>query len=149
MKSFAQNRRARFDYEILKEYEAGVVLKGFEVKSVKNNRASLKGSYVVAHDEELFLINAHIPPYEFAADMPDYDPERSRKLLLHKKEISYLQGKTKTEGLTLIPLSMYNKKGKIKLLFGLAKGKKRYDKRQVIKEREDGIKIQRAMKQRR
>ena len=149
MKSLAKNRRAKFDYEILKEYEAGVVLKGFEVKSVKNNRASLKGSYVVAHDEELFLVNAHIPPYEFAADMPDYDPERSRKLLLHKREISHLQGKSKTEGLTMIPLSMYNKKGKIKLLFGLAKGKKRYDKRQVIKEREDGIKIQRAMKQRR
>lgn len=149
MRPLAQNRRAKFDYEILKEFEAGIVLKGYEVKSVKNNRASLKGSYVVVHDEELFLINANIPLYEFAGDVKGYDPNRSRKLLLHKREISQLQGKAKTEGLTLVPLSMYNKKGKVKLLFGLAKGKKRYDKRQIIKEREDNIKIQREMKKRR
>lgn len=149
MKLLAQNRRARFDYDILKEYEAGIVLKGYEVKSVKNNRASLKGAFVVAHDEELFLVNSHIPMYEFSGNIPDYDPERSRKLLLHKKEISYLHGKSKTEGLTLVPLSMYNKKGKIKVLFALAKGKKRYDKRQTIKEREDNIKIEREMKKKR
>ena len=149
MKLLAQNRRARFDYEILKEYEAGIVLKGYEVKSVKNNRASLKGSFVVAHNEELFLVNSHIPMYEFSGNISDYDPERSRKLLLHKKEIAHLHGKSKTEGLALVPLSMYNKKGKVKLLFALAKGKKRYDKRQTIKEREDNIKIEREMKKKR
>jgi len=149
MKTLAYNRRAKFDYDILKEYEAGIILKGYEVKSVKNKKASLKGAFVVAHDEELFLVNSHIPLYEYAGDVPGYDPDRSRKLLLHKKEIAYLQGKAKTEGLTLVPLSMYNKKGKVKLLFALAKGKKKYDKRQVIKQREDNIKIEREMKNRR
>lgn len=149
MKKLAENRRARFDYELIKEYEAGVVLKGYEVKSVKDGHASLKGSFVTIHGEELFLINALIPLYKYTKEIPGYDASASRKLLLNKKEISYLMGKVKTEGLTLVPLSMYNKKGRVKLLFALAKGKKKYDKRQTIKKREDDIKMDRAMKQRR
>ncbi len=149
MKKLAQNRKAHFDYELIKEYEAGVVLRGFEVKSVKSGIASLKGAFVTAHNEELFLINALIPLYKYTKEIPGYDAYASRKLLLHKKEISYLMGKVKTEGLTLVPLSMYNKKGRVKVLFALAKGKKKYDKRQTMKKRESSRRIDRAMKQRR
>ena len=149
MKKLAENRKARFDYELIKEYEAGVVLKGYEVKSVKSGQASLKGAFVTVHNEELFLINALIPLYKHTKEIPGYDPSRSRKLLLNKREISHLMGKIQAEGLTLVPLSMYNKKGRVKLLFALARGKKKYDKRQTIKKREDNIKIDRAMKQRR
>lgn len=147
MKSLAVNRRAKFDYEILKEYEAGIVLKGHEVKSVKAGGASLKGSFVASHKGELFLTNALIPLYKLAGKTDNFDPTASRKLLLHKKELAYLMGKIQTEGLTLVPLSMYNKNDRIKLSFGLAKGKKKHDKRQTIKRREDKIKMERAMKQ--
>ncbi len=148
MKTHAINRKVRFDYEILKKYEAGLVLRGHEVKSVKNGRASLKGSFVTVHDEELYLTNASIPLYDFAGNIKSYDPTRSRKLLVHKKEITSLIGKSKTEGLTMVPLSMYSKKGRIKLSFALAKGKKKFDKRQTIKRREDDIKMERFTKNR-
>ncbi|MEA1925880.1 MAG: SsrA-binding protein SmpB [Patescibacteria group bacterium] len=147
MKIFAKNRRARYNYDILKKYEAGIALRGYEVKSIKTGHVSLKESYVTALDNELFLTNATIPLYKFAGDRPAYNATAPRKLLLHKKEISYLIGKLKTKGLTLVPLSMYNKKGKIKLLFALARGKRKYDKRQTIKEREDKMRTQRYLKQ--
>lgn len=147
MKILAKNRRVFFDYEILEKFEAGLMLKGHEVKSIKTGHISIKGSFVTFHKDELYLTNATIPLYQYAGKVPSYDPTASRKLLLHRKEIKYLKGKAATEGLTLVPLSVYNKKGKIKVRFALAKGKKTIDKRQTIQKREDNIKMERAMKQ--
>ena len=146
MKPIAENRRARFDYEILDTYEAGVVLKGHEVKSIKTGHISLKGSFVTAKGEELYLTNANIPLYTHAGKLASYDPTASRKLLLHKKEIKHLLGRMRTEGLTLVPLSVYNKNRHIKLFFALAKGKKKHDKRESIKERDDRRRIARHLK---
>jgi SsrA-binding protein len=140
------NKRAYFDYEILETIEAGIVLSGQEVKSVKLGQVSLKGSYVTVKDGEVWLINAHISPYKMAGPLPDYDPVHPRKLLLHKKQIDSLIGKSKIKGLTLLPLKVYTKKGKIKILIGLGKGKKKYDKRAVIREREEKRKIQKVLK---
>lgn len=145
--AIAVNRRANFDYEILEKYEGGLVLKGYEVKSIKTGHISLKGSFVVPKNEELFLINANIPLYQHAGKMPGYEPTASRKILVKKREIKNLLGRAQTEGLTLIPLSVYNKRGKIKLLFALAKGKKKHDKREKIKERDDKRWIDRRLKQ--
>lgn len=135
-KSLAENRRARYDYEILETYEAGLVLKGYEVKAIKTGHISLKGSYVVIKNKEAYLLNAFIPPYQPANTPDDYNPERSRKLLLNKSEIVSLIGKSKQKGLTLVPLKLYTKKSRIKLLFGIGKGKRKIDKRELIKERE-------------
>jgi len=147
-KILAKNRRATFDYELLKKYEAGLVLKGMEVKSIKSGQASLKGAFVTVHNGEIYLTNANIPPYKFAGNPKDYDPTRSRKLLLHKKEIDYLLGKSKTEGLTMIPLSLYNSGNRIKLEFALARGKKKYDKRETLKKRTAQREIDRKLKSR-
>ncbi len=145
-KILAKNRRASFDYELIKKYEAGLVLKGVEVKSIKAGQASLKGSFVTVHQENLYLTNANIPPYKFSGNLKNYDPTVSRKLLLRKKEISYLLGKSKTEGLTMIPLSLYTVRGKVKLGFALAKGKKKYDKRETLKKRTAQREIDRKIK---
>ncbi len=147
METLAKNRRAFFDYELLEKFEAGLLLKGYEVKAIKTGHISLKGAFVTSHKDELYLTNATIPLYKHAGKVPGYDPTLPRKLLLHRKEIKYLKGKSTTEGLTLVALSVYNKKGKIKLSFALAKGKKSIDKRQTIRKREDDIKIERIMKQ--
>lgn len=136
MKKYAINKRAIFDYEVLEKFEAGLVLKGYEVKSVKTGHVSLKGAFVTAHQGELYLTNANIPLYQHAR-VTGYDPTASRKLLLHKRQIKQLLGKSKTQGLTMVPLFVYNKKGFIKLSFALAKGKKQFDKRHSIKKRED------------
>lgn len=136
MAVLAENKKAYYDYEVLETYEAGIILIGQEVKAIKTGHISLKGSYVVFKNEELFLIGANIPPYQPKNAPADYQPERSRKLLLTKPEIKSLTGKTRQKGLTLVPLKVYTKKGKIKLLFGLAKGKKEFDKREKIKKRE-------------
>ena len=143
MKILAANKKAGFDYEILENYEAGLVLYGHEVKAIKTGHVSLTGSYVVAKGNEFYLINALIPPYQPPNTPKDYDPQRSRKLLLKKSEIRSLIGKSKTKGLTLIPIKLYTKKsktpqgrGKIKLEFALAKGKKKIDKREKIKKRD-------------
>lgn len=149
MKPIAVNKRARFDYEILETFEAGLVLKGYEVKSAKTGHVSLKGAFVTFNKNELYLTNAHINPYKQAGDIEGYNPTAPRKLLVKKSEIKKLLGKARSEGLTLVPISMYNKKGLIKLSFGLAKGKKRLDKRQTIQDREDDIKIERAYKEKR
>lgn len=146
-KKLAINRKARFDYEIIKRYEAGLVLKGQEVKSVREGRMSLKGSFVTLHNGELYLTNANIPVYQYAGKIDDYDSSGSRKLLLKKNEIKSLQGKLKIKGLTMVPLSVYNKKSRIKLEFALAKGKREIDKRETIKKRESDKKMERAMKQ--
>jgi len=130
------NKKAYFNYEILETFQAGIVLTGQEVKSIKNGRISLAGSYIILKEEEFFLIGANVPPYQPKNAPRDYDPKRFRKLLLKKSEIKYLIGKSRQMGLTLIPLKVYTKQQKIKLEFGLAKGKKKVDKREKIKKRE-------------
>jgi len=136
------NKRANFDYEIKEKYEAGLVLLGHEVKSVKTGHINLKGSYVTVKQNdkkklpELYLISAHISLYKHAGMIKDYNPTRPRKLLLKKKEIQHLNGKKQEQGLTLVPLKIYTKHGFIKLEFGIGKGKKKVDKREAIKKRE-------------
>lgn len=142
---FAENRKARFDYEILETFEAGLVLSGAEVKSIKNGRMNLTGSYLNFHNGELYLIGAFIAPYQPKNQPADYDPYRSRKLLLRKKELVSLIGKIKPKGLTLIPLKAYNKGRRIKLEFAVARGKKQYDKREIIAKREAARKIARSV----
>ena len=163
MPTLAVNKRANFDYQILAKYEAGLVLLGHEVKSVKAGQASLKGSFVTLRQAssksadkqgrlkkglpELFLINAHIPLYKRASTIKDYDPTRPRKLLLNKNEIKHLIGKKQEQGLTLVPLKIYTKRSLIKLEFGIGRGKKKIDKREVIKKREQDRKIRTLTKQ--
>ena len=146
MADLAQNKKAYMTYQILETFQAGLVLNGQEVKSIKSGRIQLAGSYVVFKGEELFLIGANIPAYQPANAPQDYDPERSRKLLLHKDELRYLIGKVKEKGLTLVPLRVYNQKRKLKLEFSLAKGKQKQDKRETIKKRETERDIERALK---
>ena len=148
MEIFAENKKAYFNYEILKEFEAGIILTGQEVKSIKTGKASLRSSYVVLKNEEVFLIGANIAPYQPKNTPPDYNPQRSRKLLLNKSEIKGLIGKTKEKGLALIPLKIYRKNGKIKLKFGIAKGKRKVDKREIIKKRETEREIKKELKSR-
>ena len=141
MPTLAYNKRAKFDYEILDTYEAGVVLLGHEVKSVKNGHISLKGSYVTIKKSgnaipEFYLINTHISLYKKASNVTNYEPTRARKLLLKKNEIKHLIGKKDEQGLTLIPIKIYTKRSIIKLEFGIGRGRKKYDKRDVIKKRE-------------
>jgi len=145
----AKNKRAYFDYEILDEYEAGLVLMGHEVKSAKTGHVSLKGSYVVVkmdNSPEVYLINSYIALYKFANQNMAYDPLRSRKLLLNKKEIKHLIGKQKEKSLTLIPLKLYTKHNLIKLSFAIAKGKKKEDKRDVVKKRDLDREARRVIK---
>ena len=136
MAVYAENRKAHFDYEILETFQAGLALQGQEVKSIQSGRIQLAGAYVVFRGQELFLIGAHIPPYQPANAPADYSAERSRKLLLRKEELRYLLGKGKEKGLTLVPLKVYTNSGKIKVEIGLAKSRKKGDKREVIKRRE-------------
>lgn len=136
MKIIAKNKRAYFDYEILEKFEAGLVLTGQEVKSVKNGHISLPGSYVNIHNGEAFLLNASISPYKLAGRLDEYDETRSRKLLLKKSEIAYLIGKTEVKGLTLVPTMIYIKNNLAKVEFALARGRKKVDKREYIKKRE-------------
>jgi len=146
MPVLAVNKRATFDYDILETYEAGLVLFGHEAKSIKTGHISLKGSFVTVKSSgkklpELRLVNAFVPLYKQAGKIPEYDPARSRKLLLKKKEIQYLIGKRKQEGLTLVPIKIYTKRSLIKLEFGVGKGKRKIDKREAIKKREAERKI--------
>jgi SsrA-binding protein len=146
MSVLAFNKRAHFDYQISDKYEAGLVLTGAEVKSIKTGHVSLKESFVTIKGNELFLTNANIPFYERAGDAKNYDPTRSRKLLLKKSEIKHLTGKIRTDGLTLVPISLYTKKRLLKLEFGVGKGKRKFDKRQTISKREDKRRVQRALR---
>ena len=145
-KVLAKNREAYFDYEIERELEAGIVLTGQEVKSLKTSAASLKGAHVTARGSEVYLLNAHIAPYRHAGDLQGYEPTRSRKLLLKKNEISHLIGKYKEAGMAVVPLEIYEKKGLVKVRLGIGRGKKKYDKRESIKKREDDRKIARAIR---
>jgi len=142
----AQNRKAHFEYFILETIEAGVVLTGHEVKSLRAGKANLQDSYAKIKGEEVFLINAHISAYERADGFTHADPERTRKLLLHKSEIKRLIGKTREKGFTLIPTKIYFKDGKAKVEIALAKGKTMHDKRDTIKKRESDRDLKAAFK---
>lgn len=138
----AANKRAYYDYEILEKLEAGVVLSGQEVKSAKHGNINLAGSYIIIRGGEAYLVGTHIAKYKFAGRLKDYDPQRTRKLLLKKKELSYLAGKSNEKRLTILPLSVYTtSRGRIKLEIGIGRGKKKFEKREMIKEREVGRKI--------
>lgn len=146
MGNYAENRKARFDYEILEKYEAGIELLGLEVKSVRSGRMSLEGAFVIVRGGEAFLINANVPPYQVNNTPKDYDPLRNRKLLLTKKELRELAGSEKNKSLTIVPISVYNKNRKIKLEVALVKGKKKHDKRDSIQKREIDRDIRRTLK---
>ena len=148
MTTLAYNKRAGFDYEILEKYEAGLMLTGQEVKSAKTGHISLKGSFVTIKGDELFLTNSTIPPYAPAGEIKGYDPTRSRKLLLKRSEIASLTGKSRLQGLTMVPIRVYTKKRLLKLEFGLGKGKREIDKRSKIQKRESDREIERAFKNR-
>lgn len=152
MAIIAENRKARFDYQILEKYETGIELNGQEVKSLRTRSVSLHGNYVVfknkANLPELFWVGANIPAYQPENAGEKYVPQRDRKLLLHKKEIAYLSGKIKEKGLTLVPLLVYTKNHKIKMEIGLAKGKKNFDKRETIKKRDVEKRIRQELKTR-
>lgn len=145
MKTFSVNKRARFDYEILETLEAGIELKGFEVKSIASGRVSTAGSYAIIRGNEGWIVNLDIPPYQPQNTPEGYDPKRTRKLLLHKKEIEYLIGRTKEKGLTIVPIKMYNKNSKIKFELGIGRSKKKHDKREVIKKRETEREMRRSL----
>ncbi|MBD3238682.1 MAG: SsrA-binding protein SmpB [Candidatus Moranbacteria bacterium] len=140
------NKKARYHYEILEDYEAGMVLSGAEVKSIKNGNIDLKGAYVSLKDQEPYLINARVPLYQYANDQDDYDASRDKKLLLNKKEIKSLIGKLKQKGLTLLPIKVYTRRGRVKLKIALVRGKTTYDKRQAIKKRDAQKEIEQRFK---
>lgn len=144
-RDIAVNRRARHEYFIEESHEAGIVLSGSEVKSLRAGKAQLKDSYAQIKHGEIWLLNAHISEYAAAAQF-GHEPTRARKLLLHRREIDRLTGKVKEQGLTLIPLRLYFKHGHAKVELGLARGKKLYDKRASIKERETRREVDRAMR---
>lgn len=146
MPSYAENKKAFFEYEVIEKYEAGLVLLGTEVKSIKNGQINLTGSYVVLRENEPFLIGAKVPAWQPINAPKDYNPERLRKLLLNKKEIDYLAGRVKERGFSLIPLKVYEQNGRIKLEFALARGKKKHDKKEKIKRRDVERDIQRELK---
>ncbi len=135
IKVVSTNKKARFEFFILETFEAGLVLKGTEIKSVRNGQISLQEAYVRTNGEEIWLVGAHVAPYEHASAF-QHDPKRERKLLLHKREIRKLFDEVRIKGLTIVPIRVYLKDGKAKLEIGLAKGKKQYDKRELIKERD-------------
>jgi SsrA-binding protein len=148
MKVVATNKKAYFNYDLLENYEAGVSLVGSEVKSLRQGRVSLKDSYAEVRGGEVFLLNFHISPYE-AANRFNHDPEREKKLLLHRQEIKRLSGKIKEKGLTLVPTKvLFNDKGKVKIEIALAKGKRAYQKREVIKERDRERELRAELKKR-
>ena len=143
-KVIAQNRKARHDYAILDVYEAGLVLTGTEVKSLRLGRASLVDGFATIDDGEMYLRNVHIPEYE-QGSWTNHEPRRTRKLLLHRGEIDRLIGKTKESGLTIVPLALYFTEGKVKVEIALAQGKKSYDKRQDLAKRDADRDIRQAM----
>ncbi len=146
MHTLIQNKKIHFDYEILEHFEAGMVLFGFEVKMLRNKQGSLKGAYVIVRGDEAFLVGMHIPPYQVANTPDNYDPDRVRKLLLNKEEIGRLVGLDKQKSLTSVPLSVYNKGRKLKVDIAIVCGKKKYDKRSILKKREAKRDIERTLK---
>lgn len=145
--SIAKNRRARFDYTILDTWEAGIVLTGSEVKSLRDGKANITDAYAILKDGEVYLLNLHVSPYEKASFF-NHEPTRTRKLLLHKKEIKKMIGSVERQGLTLIPLELYFKRGRAKVAIALGKGKQMHDKRQDLKRKDDERDMQRAVRSR-
>lgn len=146
IKIISDNRQARYLYEIIDTYEAGIQLTGTEVKSIRLGRVNLKDGYVFIRDGEAWLVNVHISPYQTTGAYFNHEPRRDRKLLLHKKEINKLIGLLEQKGLTLVPLKMYFKGEWVKVSLGLGRGKKLHDKRETIKRREDKREMARVMK---
>lgn len=140
------NKNAKREYEILKKYEAGIVLSGAEVKSLRQKKASLKGSFVKLIGNEAYLVNAQINPYSHATN-PDYDPKRTRKLLLHRKQLDELIGQTSSSNRTVVPIAIYTKGKKIKVEIGLARGKKEYEKRAKLREKAIKRDLEREVKE--
>jgi SsrA-binding protein len=145
-KVISDNRQARYLYDILETYEAGIQLTGTEVKSIRAGRVNLQDGYALLRNGEAWLINVHISPYTASGQYFNHEPRRTRKLLLHRQEIRKLIGKVEQQGLTLVPLKMYLKRGWVKVSIALVKGKKLHDKREDIKKRQDQREMQRAMK---
>ena len=145
----AQNRRARHDYDILETYEAGIVLAGSEVKSLRDGKAQLRESFARAIDGEVWLYGMHVPPYTFASGFGTIDPDRRRKLLLHRRQIAELWRRTTQDSLTMVPLSVYFKDGRAKVELALARGRKSYDKRHAIAARDADLEARRASAARR
>lgn len=141
----ATNRRARHEYEILETFEAGLVLRGTEVKSLRTGQVNFKDSYATVRNSELWLLGCHISPYSHGTDA-NHDPERDRKLLLHRREITRLSGKIAERGLTVVPLKLYFKAGRAKIEIGLARGKKLHDKRATLRERETRREMDKAVR---
>jgi SsrA-binding protein len=148
MAYYAENRKARFNYEILQKYESGIELLGTEVKAVRGGQMSLEGAFIIVRGGEAYLMNANIPPYQPKNAPQDYDPLRNRKILLTKKEIAELAGNEKNKSLTIVPISVYNKNRKVKVEIALVKGKKKFDKRETIKKRDTDREIRREFKER-
>lgn len=146
MSSLIQNKKAHFNYEILEKIEAGIELLGFEVKSLKKGQGSLEGAHITVRGNEGYVVNMQVPPYQPANTPKNYEPLRNRRLLLTKKEINYLAGEEGQKGLTIIPLSVYNKGRKLKLEIAIVRGKKKYDKRETIKKRDTEREIKRDLK---
>ena len=146
MPVLAENRKAHHDYQILETLEAGLVLQGQEVKSIRAGRIQLAGAYVAFRGEELYLLGATVPPYQPKNASADYSPTRPKKLLLKKEELRSLLGRNKQEGLTFVPLRVYTSNAKLKLAFGIARGKKKGDKRELLRKREAQREMERALK---
>jgi SsrA-binding protein len=146
-RTVATNRRARREYEFLETFEAGLVLQGSEVKSLREGTAQLNEAYARVDDGELWLFQMHVPPWRFAHGFGAHDPDRKRKLLVHRKEIDQLMGKTQQQALTLIPVRLYFKEGKAKVEIALAKGRKSYDKRNLLMTREADREAARVIKE--
>ncbi len=145
VRSIARHRRARFDYEILEQWEAGIALTGTEVKSLRAGRATINEAYGVVKDGEVWLLNMHVPPYE-QGNQFNHEPTRTRKLLLHRREVRRLIGAVERQGLTLVPLELYFKGSHAKVRLALARGKKAHDKRETLRRREGEREIARALK---
>ena len=145
-KIVSDNRQARYLYEILETYEAGIQLTGTEVKSIRQGKVNLQDGYALVRNGEAWLLNVHISPYTGSGQYFNHEPRRTRKLLLHRQEIRKLIGKVEQQGLTLVPLKMYLKRGLVKVSIALGRGKKLHDKREDLKRRQDQRDIQRAMK---
>ncbi len=146
MTNLISNKKANFDYEILEQFEAGVVLSGAEVKSVRAGKASLNGAYVIIRGGEAYLVNASISPYQIANTPKNYEPDHARKLLLSKKQLAELERGSEQEGLTIVAIKWYNSKRYLKLSIALARGKKKADKRETLKKRDTKREIDRIMK---
>lgn len=145
-KVVSDNRQARFQYSILETYEAGIVLEGTEVKAIRAGKVNLRDGFALVRDGEVWLFNVHISPHDTASQHFNHEPRRNRKLLLHKQEIRKLIGKVEQDGLTLVPLKMYLKRGYVKVTLGLGKGKKLHDKREDLKKKQDNREMARALK---